>query len=388
MTLEGVRALGSRAWPPRTWATLALTLSMLGGCAHMGPGTVPVDRFNYAAAIGASWKEQTLLNVVKLRYADLPVFVDIASIVSGYSMESTVSLLGGLSSANSLSLGAEGRFTDRPTITYVPVTGEKFLRGLLTPLDPKDVFFMLQAGYPADFLLGLTVESINGVNNRSASAVDLRQADPDFNRALSLMRDLQQAGGVALRVEAKPDAKVPAATVYLRREGLSPELAAKSAEIRRIFKLPPGVEMFALDYSPAKEGENELAVKTRSIFQIMTALSTYIEVPEADLAGRSANPLADAAPSGQARIRIRSGKARPEHAFVAVQYRDHWFWIDDDDWATKRALSAVVLLFSLADTATDENAAGHHPRAVRRARADFAAFARVHRQASEASARP
>ena len=111
--------------------------------------------------------------------------------------------------------------------------------------------------------------------------MDLRQADPDFNRALSLMRDLQQAGGVALRVEDKPDAKVPAATVYLRREGLPPDLEAKSAEIRRIFKLPPGVGVFALDYSPAKEGENELAVKTRSIFQIMTALSTYIEVPEA-----------------------------------------------------------------------------------------------------------
>jgi hypothetical protein len=25
-----------------------------------------------------------------------------------------------------------------------------------------------------------------------------------------------------------------------------------------------------------------------------------------------------------------------------VHYRDHWFWIDDSDWQTKRALTAVM----------------------------------------------
>jgi hypothetical protein len=37
-----------------------------------------------------------------------------------------------------------------------------------------------------------------------------------------------------------------------------------------------------------------------------------------------------------------------------VRYRGHWFWVDDDDAATKRAVSVVILLFSLADTGTGE----------------------------------
>ena len=60
-----------------------------GGCTHVGPKSVTVDRFDYAAAIGESWKQQTLLNIVKLRYMDLPVFLDVSSIVAGYSMETS-----------------------------------------------------------------------------------------------------------------------------------------------------------------------------------------------------------------------------------------------------------------------------------------------------------
>ena len=38
-----------------------------------------------------------------------------------------------------------------------------------------------------------------------------------------------------------------------------------------------------------------------------------------------------------------------------MYYRNHWFWVDDGDWKTKRALTAVEFFFTLADTgATDE----------------------------------
>jgi len=228
------------------------SLLLLTGCQHIGPKTVAVDRFDYSSAIADSWKQQTLLNIVKLRYMDLPVFVDVASIVSGYSLQTGVNVGGTVSSRDAIqadffAAGASAIYTDRPTITYVPMTGEKFLRGLITPIDPKHIFFMMQAGYPADFILGLAVESLNGVRNRSATAGGVREADPEFFRALDLMRDVQLAGAVGLRVE-EDKVKGQTAVLFFRGDDLSAELVAKSAEVRRLLKLPAETQQFTIFY--------------------------------------------------------------------------------------------------------------------------------------------
>jgi hypothetical protein len=334
----------------------ASALTLFTGCTHLGPKTISVDRFDYSSAIADSWKQQTLLNIVKLRYMDLPVFVDVASIVSGYSLQTGGSLNGTLSSKNAIQgnfVAASGQaiYTDRPTITYVPMTGEKFLRGLMTPIDPKKIFFMLQSGYAADFLLALTVESLNGVRNRSASASTMREADADFVRALELMREVQAAGAIGMRVE-EDKAKGQTAVLFFRRDDLPADIVAKSEEIRRLLKLPADGQKYTLTYSPVHGADNELAVNSRSMLQIMAAFAGYVDVPEADLSAHRALPaITSTAPKSRPDpVRIHSGQDKPANAFAAVRYRDHWFWIDDGDLLTKRALTAVMFFFTLAET--------------------------------------
>jgi hypothetical protein len=332
----------------------------LTGCTHLGPKTVAVDRFDYSTAIADSWKQQTLLNIVKLRYMDLPVFVDVASIVSGYSMQTGVSLNGTLSSkaaiqGNYVAAGGQAIYTDRPTITYVPMTGEKFLRGLMTPIDPKNIFFMLQSGYPADFILGLAVESLNGVRNRSVAAGAMREADPDFVRALELLREVQAAGAFGMRVEADK-AKGSTAVLFFRRDDVPADIVEKTAEIRRLLKLAADQQKFVITYSPVRGAENELAVNSRSLMQIMAAFASYMDAPEAHLKDHSAVPaFENSSPENRGTtVRIHSGKDKPATAFAAVRYRDHWFWIEDGDWQSKRALTAVMFFFTLAETGSSD----------------------------------
>ena len=49
-------------------------LLLLSACTAIGPPTVARDRFDYVNAMSESWKRQMLLNLVKIRYLDAPVF--------------------------------------------------------------------------------------------------------------------------------------------------------------------------------------------------------------------------------------------------------------------------------------------------------------------------
>jgi hypothetical protein len=337
-----------------------LAAALFTGCHSIGPHTVATDRFDYSSAIADSWKQQTLLNIIKLRYMDLPVFVDVSSVVAGYSLQTGITAGGsfpanGVLGGNTATVGGSAVYTDRPTITYSPMTGQKFLRSLITPIEPKNIFFMLQSGYSADFILALTVESLNGLHNRSATAGAVREADPEFVRVLQLLREVQAAGAFRMRVRENKD-QTETTVVFFKGDNLSPEILDKFSEMQRLLKLPEGQAQFTLVYSSAAGGEGELGVGSRSMLQIMAAMASYTDVPEADLKEQRALPSLQSTNSVAKNdpVRIKCSKEKPVDAFAAVHYRNQWFWVDDRDWRTKRAFTAIMFLFTMAENSGEE----------------------------------
>ena len=176
----------------------------LASCQSVGPTTIPRDRFDYSTAIGESWKRQTLLNIVRLRYADPPIFVDVGQVIAGYSLESVVSVAGTVSSPGAVqgdtaTLGTQGRFTDRPTITYTPLTGNRFIENIATPISPRAIFETIEHGFPAHAMLQMGVASINGLRNVDSDLDGGHPADPRFLEVAQLLRDAQRRGAVGTR---------------------------------------------------------------------------------------------------------------------------------------------------------------------------------------------
>ena len=58
---------------------VAATASLLSmACGSIGPPRIPHDRFDYGEAIARAWREQMLLNIVKLRYSEMPMFIEVS----------------------------------------------------------------------------------------------------------------------------------------------------------------------------------------------------------------------------------------------------------------------------------------------------------------------
>lgn len=99
-------------------------------------------------------------------------------------------------------------------------------------------------------------------------------------------------------------------------------------------------------------GAAMLALTGCSMLQIMQAFASYVDVPALHVKEQRATPAFEDAAAGTRHqaVRIHSGKEKPADSFVAVQYRGHWFWINDGDRQTKRVMTAIMFFFTLAET--------------------------------------
>ena len=331
---------------------LCVGMLLVAGCNTIGPATIPRDRFDYSGALAESWKSQMLLNLVKMRYLDLPIYLEVGQIVSGYTVETTGTAGGDignpLAGTNFFGLEAQRKFTDRPTITYTPLTGNRFLESFLTPIAPVKLLALMQSGFDADFVLELGVESLNGLRNRPVSIGAKHKADADFFRVLALLRDIQDARAMGVRVE-HPRKDRTDTIVFFRRDRTHASILAKIEKVRKLLRLAPGRFEFRLVESPLWGGGDTLAISTRSLLQVMTALSLGVEVPPEDLRRGLTPAMPENVPGDVPLLRVRSSTAPPESAFVAVSYETKWFWVANDDWQSKRTFSSILFLFTLAD---------------------------------------
>ena len=349
----------------RRYLTLLLLL-LVGqtGCQHYGPRSIMEDRLKYNHAIAESWKEQALLNIVKMRHMDPLFFVDVPQITSGYTLQGTGSAIGGIypptnpaaSIAQQLGLNVslQGAYQDRPTISYAPQTGSQFIRNLTTPINPGSVLYLLQSGYPADVVFNLTVDSINGVRNRSFSGGQLRPADPEFTRVVQIIRKAQIAGHVGIRVEQDKD-KRDSVAFFFRDADVAPDLALELAWVRKTLRLDTERRDFRVVFGGTPSSPNEIAILSRSVIRIIAELAGYVDGPVAHQDYVGATSTTDAASSEPQMFRVYCGAKKPMNPFTSVCYENHWYWIDKSDFYSKRTMGYLLILLALADTGAKEN---------------------------------
>lgn len=409
-------------------------LVIVVGCT-LGPRQIHEGRLEYNQAVQESFREEMLLNLVRLRYRETPEFLTVGGIAAQYTFDGRASgglaLPDGGTKVGTLSSGVSR--TERPTISYVPARGEAFQKGLLAPIDLQSLELLARTGWSWERILRSTVQYMNQVDNATSAGGPTPELKPDFEEfrfLAQMMRQLQTERAIELSTAEREGAPKP---IPLSRDQLDADfvinaikegfafretadgillvkdekylalvvhpqakLSGQLQELAGLLDLKvdydsPKPAVFEVD--SAKEGwiqstfadatsfqadvgvacgddfgmllgetevqdssllREDIVVSTRSLLEVMFYLSQGVDVPlEHQAQGlvtitvdEGGNPF-DWSEMMHDLFTIHSCKKCPKHAAVAVEYRGHWFYIDERDQTSLATYALLIELFGI-----------------------------------------
>jgi hypothetical protein len=356
-------ASGQHAGWSRTLLIPGLVALLASGCATgLGPRAVRSERPDYNQQIVRSVDAELLLNLVRLRYNDSPLFLELGSVVAQYGYNASLAVGGQVGEGGSgATVGTALAYSEKPTVTYSPLAGAEFATRMLDPIPLDFIMLFEQSGWSAERLLLVAVDRVNDVFNAPTAGGPTPERMPDYEAFADVAARLQRlrlAGLVGLNWEPKehevdPPGRNPHFWVHPPADPHSP-LAADVAAVRHYLGLEPGRDDFRLTAFPFQRQPTEVGLRCRSLLGVLYFLSQAVEVPAPDVQAG----LVTVTEEGQGRpfdwsritgkvMHIHSQQDRPQRAYIAVQHRAWWFYIADDDPSSKATFNLLNILFSL-----------------------------------------
>lgn len=311
-----------------------------GGCAF-GPRVLEKTHGRYNEAVRRVDEEQLLRNVVRMRYNETPLELNVSSIAAQYELDGGAEARPFFDVPNPA--GSTFRpFTrvlpdvsvsgsNRPTITLVPGDTGDAVQRFLTPISTDTLVFLFQTSWPVATVTRLWVERMNGVPNASSASGPPQCTVPDFGRfrrvadLLQAVRDQKfatirpedhgvEVGGplpsASLSAAAMVDAVKNGLEYRLRLDGESWSLVRKEQrlmvevnpaaiarpeidELTALLNLRPRQRRYEIEVAPGIVPDpmlfpgpprTELELSTRSTSQVYFYLANGVEVPTEHLA--------------------------------------------------------------------------------------------------------
>ncbi len=320
---------------------LLLIMVVLQGCAGLGPSYVKKSRGSYIEVIALTDREELLSNLVRLRYSEAPVFMQIDSITASPDL----SFRFGAEATIDSSIISTGKLTpsinyaEQPTIVFKPLLGSDFSRKLLLPIKLTPIFILLENGWSLDTVLLPLTRSINNIRNydqqysRSANFLSEYRR---FTAAVVALGKMQRSGLIKIGTVAHDE--TPSELVMV----LSPQ-AHQSSEWQLVY------QTFGLDAAATtitlslglSGNETTLALETRPMLGVMRYMSSFIEEENLQPA------IDDRDVHDQLGFHVLSSSEIPQGAIVAIQHRGTWFAIDAADRRSKEVFMMLRILFNL-----------------------------------------
>jgi len=182
-------------------------MTMVSGCTA-GPALYKTSFTQYNEAVRQTLDEQMLANLVRMRYFQSPIFLQVSSLNASFSVGANAGLSGTAVSGESNSGGATlgGSYTESPTISFSMPESREYYGRLLAPLSADQVTSLILAGFDTELVLRTAVRGLNGLKNLDADYSDSSEAPlahAQFREGLALIKRLRAEGFVDLELGGK-----------------------------------------------------------------------------------------------------------------------------------------------------------------------------------------
>lgn len=346
-----------------TLVALSACSLVLSSCvSHRGADNISPTGYAYNQAIAQSKSEQLLLNLVRLKYRDAVVFMDIDGITTQHQYAASLSAEAFLPfrrASNGSALLSPGLgVSETPTIVFKPLDSSQFAQDLLAPIAPDTIVLLANSGWSIERLFTCCVERLGNLSNAPSASGPTPETLPDnsdFRAVGKQLRALQTRERV--RVELLPDPGTEMANTFLLVDARE---TAECADLRRLLGVDTCDMRFRLVAKGGSLDEKDYFAQTRTVLGALYTLSHGVEVPPRHLSAALTTQSRIVSESTGSwheflsqKFHVRVGQVEPESAAVKVLYRDHWFWISDDDLESKTTFNLILFLLALQSAASD-----------------------------------
>lgn len=329
-------------------------LVLIFGCAKLGPTTLKSERSNYNLAVQRTNDEQLLLNLARLKYRDTPFFMEVSSVATQFTLSTSAN------ASTTLEDGVKGLFglggsvgmVERPTVTYSPLQGDKFIQRVLSPLPLQTITLLYHSGWSIERIFQLCFQRMNNIKNAPGASGPTPKRAPQFKKFLAAIKHLGELQSQdILNLSYNNENESPQIILHIADEGKNLEAAQ---EFSRALNIEPGRKKYVITFSPKQNESEQIRVVTRSLLGVLFYLSQGVEAPEQDVKeGKVTRTLKKSGEvfdwkevTGEL-LRVRSKSNRPDNATLRVFYRGTWFFIKDSDLKSKSTFSLLSQIFSL-----------------------------------------
>ncbi len=338
-----------------TFLLLCISMLALAGCSpRINQENLMKNRSDFNSVVIRSWDEQMLLNLVRMRYRDNPMFLEIGNVISTQSSKTA----GGINTSMDFNgnggagIGLNGERSITPTITYVPLQGEEFAKRLLTPVTPSTIFLLSQSGWSLERLMLCCVQQANSVKNAVTASGPTPEIAPSyepFQKLVDALKILHKDR--LLQIEMEKDGQ--SFMLYMIHSGDTKSDSAIGI-LKEQLGLDKSKDVFKVTAKRIASGNDEIALTGRSLLSVMFYLSQSVEVPKQhqEQGKVTVTKYEDGRTFdwnlmlGRV-MRIQTAEKEPEDASVKVRYRDAWFFIADNDLTSKTTFNLLSFLFNL-----------------------------------------